>query len=145
MTGWCDFAHPDAAVPAFTTVPTTAIDSFQHMGRHNTLPPDIKPNHAFSNRFPKDAATQLTKKPVKLAFSLIVHSDLSLLKRMFSKIYDPYHYYLIHIDPWHQDDAFVNGVMNTLAYPSLPNVFVSRDVPMVYAHGIVLLYCTCHS
>lgn len=139
-TGWCNFDHPVAEIEPFKTVSPSAVETFNFLSKHRKLPPNVSPPAFVSDRFKLPI---FQKRPVKLAFSLIVHTDFPLLLRMFNHIYDPYHYYLIHMDPFNSNEVFVNKVIDTLIYPNLPNVFLSRDVSMVCFWTVldVLLCC----
>ena len=79
---------------------------------------------------------------VRLAFFFTVYADVGFVQRLFRKLYSPTHYYLFHID------AAVGAVtvefersMRQLA-DSHSNVFLSKDVPIVYGASTATILLT---
>lgn len=103
--GWCDFNNSAAAIKPLIIVDADAAKSFQ------------KPQLAHN-------------KAVRLAFLITVYKDEVLVERLLSRLYGVEHYYLIHVDPAGASKEF-DDKMRILA-GKYPNVFLSRDVPIVY-------------
>ena len=103
--GWCDFNATAAEIKPLVMVDDGAAKSFN------------KP--------------QLIRgKAVRLAFLMTVYKDEVFVERLLSRLYGAEHYYLIHVDPAGASAVFTQH-MRILA-AKFPNVYLSRDIPIVY-------------
>ena len=67
----------------------------------------------------------------RIAFFILAHNDVDHLKRIITRLYSDYHYYIIHVDP--NNDAYAALVNQFIGQPPYSNnVYLSRDVPIIY-------------
>ena len=120
MKRWCDFRSSYAEIPALKIVDSEASAAFQ------------KPAHAPGSG------------KVRLAFMFTVYSDPVFVKRLVSLLYGPDHYYLLHIDPAGSTPEFERDMRQEIAekYAEHRNVFVTRDVPIVYGASTATIVLT---
>jgi hypothetical protein len=140
---WCDFLHPAAAIQPLTKVDAGAAKAFQRPPLRNAsnVPPD--PNRFYDSykggvSLPPEAAAPA----VRLAFFFTVYADAQFVRRLLQRLYSPTHYYLLHLD------ASVGSVsvefeqqMRALA-DSHDNVFLTKDVPIVYGASTATILLT---
>jgi hypothetical protein len=140
---WCDFLHPAAAIQPLTKVDAGAAKAFQKPPLRNAsnVPPD--PNRFYDSYkggvpLPPEGAAPA----VRLAFFFTVYADAQFVRRLLQRLYSPTHYYLLHLD------ASVGSVsvefeqqMRALA-DSHDNVFLTKDVPIVYGASTATILLT---
>ena len=104
--GWCDFKHTGASIPPLKEISSLAEDSIKRRS---------------ANR-------------VRLAFFFTVYTDYLLFERIFSHLYDSYHFYLIHIDPIGGTQEFNHHLEEFVAplQKKNNNIFIIKEVPIVY-------------
>lgn len=125
---WCNFSAPEASVPELLTVDPRASGAF-------TKPPLVPPS----------ADIEALEHPnVRLAFLFTVYADFPHVKRILRLLYSPTHYYLFHIDPAGASSKFNRLMEEEIAanYSKHNNVFISRDVPIVYGASTATMLLT---
>jgi hypothetical protein len=120
MKGWCNFNDSYAEVPALKIIDADAAKAFQK-----------KPHPRGGGK-------------VRLAFFFTVYADAKYVKRLVSLLYGPDHYYLLHIDPTGASKEFEDEMRREIAnnYAVHNNVFVSKDVPIVYGASTATIVLT---
>lgn len=115
--GWCNFSLPQAEIEPLIHVDPEAARMFQ-----------------------KPSIT--SKTTVRLAFFFTIYTDAIFVKRLFSRLYSPTHYYLFHLD------ASIGGVtvefeeeIRNLA-KEYENVFVAKDISIVYGASTATILLT---
>jgi hypothetical protein len=103
---WCDFDSFTSDISALQKVPKEAADAFHYKT--------------------KPAAG------VRLAFFFTIYHDASHISRLLHRLYSDDHYYLLHIDPGGSSLEFEVDMLKLANSMSKRNVFVVRDVPIIY-------------
>jgi hypothetical protein len=126
---WCDFTAPEASVPELVDVDARAAPAF-------SKPPLRK---ASSNSSSTESGPN-----IRLAFLLTVYTDHPHVRRLLHLLYSPRHYYLLHIDPAGSSAKFNKLMEMEIAanYSQHNNVFISRDVPIVYGASTATMVLT---
>ena len=112
---WCDFNHKAAEILPLVKVDAGATRAFQQ-------------------------SKVVQGKAIRIAFMLTVYSDAPFVERLFSRLYSPEHYYLLHVDPSGASAEFEKS-MRVLAARHT-NVFLSKDIPIVYGAATATILLT---
>ncbi|RYG69047.1 hypothetical protein EON64_03715 [archaeon] len=112
---WCDFQAKPAQVPHLINVDAQASKAFS------------KPS------IPRSEG-------IRLAFFFTIYTDASFVRRLFSHLYSPMHYYLFHIDASSNDLVFEKEIRALCSQYN--NVFISKDVRIVYGASTATILLT---
>lgn len=119
MKGWCDFTLPSASIQPLTKVDAAAGPAF---------------------RKPSMNKTMVGGPGVRLAFFFTVYHDSTFVRRLFSHLYSPYHYYLFHIDAAGSSVQFEREIRAFAR--NYTNVHIAKDVSIVYGASTATILLT---
>ena len=137
--GWCDFLARDARIEPLRTVTSIVnADGIELDAAIDTSKINIPLGNIEHNKAPK----------LRLVFFFTVYADAPFVVRQLARLYSPYHFYLLHVDPKGSSPEFeknlkaliVERILRRSATPVeaaarttlVGNIAIAKDVPIVY-------------
>ncbi len=145
--GWCDFSHQAANIePLKTAVSVLSGSSETSLSSLRTRPnSDIRITVP-----PSNLKSDFAPPVLRLLFFFTVYTDAPSVARLLARLYSPYHFYLLHIDPNGASQGFEDELKilikeqilspnfsnshdkNTQDGDFMGNVAIAKDVHIVY-------------